>query len=458
MGTVMRSKGMRTNLTIVLSGVFLLISGLVMAQVPQGNRILAWQVDHAEDGDFDAAYQIALSTCMESTHLFFTWSSLEPDTGNYNAATIQGYLDIINAYYPAYGSKADLQFAIINTVAKEMPSELEELPLNHPIVISRLKTALDTIFNHIPDLELNSLNIGNESDIFFGDSPEQYQQLGALLDSVAPYAQEKYFALHQEPLKIGTTFTLEGLTHEPTATPCALVNNTRDLITTTYYPLTNGFEMASPDVVFEDFDALTTQYQEVEIHFAECGYSTSELCNSNEQQQADFYSNVFTAWDNHIDQIKYISFFKTTDWGQAQIEEFIDYYNIIDPAFAAYLGTLGVRTWEGSSSPKMAWDRIICELESRDWCNQPCVVNVEENTGLHSKLFPNPAQNNFTIELMDAEPTNIIVRDASGRIQANIQTKGSYSTTLSCNDWAPGMYFVTVLKDTKVDQLSLVVN
>ncbi|NQX92961.1 MAG: hypothetical protein HRT74_12720, partial [Flavobacteriales bacterium] len=159
---------MNSNLTFIFLCCFLFNTLPSFAQEPQGDRILAWQVDHAEDGDFDAAYQIALSTCMESTHLFFTWSNLKPDTGVFNPSTTQGYLDVINWYYPSYGSKADLQFAIVNTVTKEMPSELEDLPLDHPLVISRLKTALDTIFEHIPNLELSSFNIGNESDIFFG--------------------------------------------------------------------------------------------------------------------------------------------------------------------------------------------------------------------------------------------------------------------------------------------------
>lgn len=49
-------------------------------QVPKGDRTLAWQIDMAENNNYDSAFAYGYKACMESVHLFFKWTDVEPDT------------------------------------------------------------------------------------------------------------------------------------------------------------------------------------------------------------------------------------------------------------------------------------------------------------------------------------------------------------------------------------------
>lgn len=132
--------------------------------------------------------------------------------------------------------------------------------------------------------------------------------------------------------------TLHGLISDDRRPLCAALNDRTDVISTTYYPLDFDFTMQDSEVVFEDFDALIKAYSDSEqlIYFSECGYASSETCNSSEEQQAHFFSNVFEAWDLHMDRIKYLTIFKLTDWTEADVIAFGEYYDIDDPIFLEY--------------------------------------------------------------------------------------------------------------------------
>ena len=44
------------------------------AQLPKGDRVLAWQVDMSENNLFDSAYSYAQAACIESIHFAFSWN------------------------------------------------------------------------------------------------------------------------------------------------------------------------------------------------------------------------------------------------------------------------------------------------------------------------------------------------------------------------------------------------
>ncbi|MDA9563491.1 T9SS type A sorting domain-containing protein [Flavobacteriales bacterium] len=364
------------------------------AQLPKGDRIFAWQVDMAQNNNYDSAYAYAQTGCMESIHLFFTWSSIEINNGNFDASYIANTLDIIDIYHPAYGNKAELQIATINTVAKETPSDLLTVDFDNPIMINRFKGFLDTLFTHIPNLELTALNIGNEHDIFMGTDAIQYTQYKTFLDSVIPYAKQLYFNLHGTDLKVGTTFTFDGLTSASTSTLCKGVNDSLDIVTLTYYPLNPDFTMEAPSIVSSDFTNLISIYSDTlqPIYFAECGYASSDSCNSSDLQQAQFFQNIFTSWDTYYDNIKYLTIFKTTDWSQQEVNDFAIYYGISDNIFLEYLRTLGVRTWDNDGTSKPAYETILCELNARGWCSVNCITTgIYENIDINNvKVYPNP--------------------------------------------------------------------
>lgn len=423
--------------------------GISIAQTPKGDRVLAYQVDMTEDLNYDNDFALAQDACMESIHISSVWSSYEPTSGNYDTSFIANFLDIVNLYYPANGTKIELQIAPINTNVLELPADLMSTPLNDPVVINRFKILLDTVFAHIPNVELSALNIGNESEIYLGTDANAYNEFGIFLDSVIPYAKQLYFNLHGTELNTGTVFTMDGLTQAATSNLCAAINTNRDIISVTYYPLESNFHMQSPTVVAADFNALITQYTDTTqlIHFTECGYSSSATCSSSEALQADFYSEVFNAWDTHYDRIKYLTIFKTTDWSPADIQVFETYYGISDPAFLEYLRTLGIRTWNGAGTDKLAFDRIKCELEARNWCSPlSCTAQVDEIPTLTDCFFPNPAT--VTIET----PGNIKrleIWSADGRL---VKTEEHPNGTIDVRKLVRGIYRIRYETDQGIHQ------
>lgn len=449
------------NSILFFVALFLLIeSGF--SQLPKGNRTLAWQIDMAENSNYDSAFSYGHNACMESIHLFFKWTDVESDTANYNTSFINNFLDIIDIYYPAWDVQVELQIAPTNTGVKEVPSEFMNLPFDDPLVINRFKILLDTVFAHIPNVTLAALNIGNESDINFGIDATQYNAYKVFLDSISNYAKALYFNLHGSHLNTGTTFTHHGLTHSSTASLCKSVNNGLDIVTVTYYPLNSDFTMKPTSEVSGDFEALVQEYPDSTqpIYFAECGYASSSLCNSSEILQADFWTEVFHAWDTYQDNIPYITVFKSTDWSAAAVNELGEYYNLQDTIFKEYLRTLGVRTWNGNGTNKDAYERILCELNQREWCDVSCFVTNANDYAMDNmvSVYPNPATNSVVIRF-DQKPDQVYtlkLYNALGQCVRRINHLDN-SMEIERQDLKSGTYFYQLGTDNEVNQSGVLV-
>lgn len=363
---------------------------------------------------------------------------------------------MVDIYYPAYNVGVELQIAPTNTGVKEVPGELLSTPFNDPKVINRFNILLDTVFAHIPHVNLLALNIGNESDLNFGAQAKPYNEFKIFLDSVSTHAKKLYFNLHGADLKVGTTFTHHGLVDTATSDLCKLVNTGLDIVTLTYYPLDEDFTMKPPSVVSSDFDALVAQYPDTAqpIYFAECGYASSPLCNSSETLQADFWTEVFHAWDTHQDHIKYMTIFKSTDWSAEAVNELGEYYNLQDTVFKEYLRTLGLRTWNEHGTDKEAYRSILCELAERNWCNlSSCsVTNLEEyNLNKHVSVYPNPGKNVIHIDSdpMPNRPYTFQLYDSQARLVRTIESV-SDSFLLERQDLKSGIYLYHLYVDDDI--------
>lgn len=427
---------------------FILSNTLLFSQELKGDRTLAWQVDLTESGDYDLAFDYAKDACLESVHIAITWSGLEPESGTFNPEVTAGILDVINIYYPIRDAQLELQIAVTNTTAKEVPSDLIDTPFDDPELINRFKIAVDTILTHLPDVDIAAINIGNESDILFGTDEGQYNAFKTFLDSVAPYTKTRYTELYGTTINVGTTLTFDGLTGEEKSDFCQNLNENLDIVSVTYYPLNSDFTMEDPEIVEEDFDALVEIYdnEEQPIYFVECGYSSSETCNSSEVQQAEFYSEVFAAWDKHYDNVKYLTIFKSSDWSHEAVETFGEYYGIDDPIFLEYLRTLGVRTWNGDGENKLAYEFILCELAAREWCAVDCALtSVLENSDKNElKIYPNPSSEFIKIENAPINSTHIVYS-----LSGNVVITEFNENIINLSTLEPGIYIL----ETNVNHL-----
>jgi hypothetical protein len=324
--------------------------------LPKGARVLGWHVGPAVGETYDQAVTAAESAGMEAVDLSFDWTSIETSPGVFTTT----FLDVANAYYPARGLRLFLTLRPINTVAKEVPSDLASTAFDDATMIARFKALLDLVFARIGAVTLEGLAIGNEIDGYLGSSDAAWSAFSAFFAQTAAYARTL-----RPGLKVGTVGSLKGLVADHPARFQA-INATADLVLATHYPMDGGFQFLPPAQVEADLDALVALGYAQPIHVVELGYASGAACGSSEEEQRQFVGHVFAAWDRHASKIASIYFSWLTDLTAAQASSTAAYYGLAgNAAFVEFLRTLGQRSDTGLAKP--AFTRAIAEAAARGW-------------------------------------------------------------------------------------------
>ena len=324
------------------------------AVVPRGDRTLSIDIVEAEGEDYGVALTTARRLGSETVFISLTWDRLEPQPGEYDFT----YPDIIETYYPTQGIGVGLMLGPVDTNNDVRPKDLRDLPFDHPDVISRYTALIDTVLSRVPTTELTTIALGNEVDAYltgddmWGDYQTLYEAGAARVRALRP------------DVTVGVKVTFGGLTGTHAARASRL-NATSDAILTTYYPLKPDFTVRSPTVVGSDFAELVRRYPDRPIEVLEAGYPASSTCDSSEEKQAEFVRQLFNAWDAQHEHIAVVSYSFLTDFSPAQVSELETYYGLSDPAFLAYLSTLGLRRHDGSH--RAAYGVFNTEASARGW-------------------------------------------------------------------------------------------
>ncbi|MEM1043433.1 MAG: hypothetical protein AAGI91_12490 [Bacteroidota bacterium] len=324
------------------------------APVPRGSRVLTIQIVEAEVESYDEALSVAEDLGAEAVTLSLTWQRLEPEPGTFDLSL----LDVAESYFPAAGLKLDLMIGPVDTNNDVRPSDLQDLPFDHPEVIGRFEALLDAALPRIPSVELTFLALGNEVDALLADA-DAWAAYTVLYEAAAERAR----AL-RPGTDLGVKVTSDGLTGGTRALAQRL-NAGSDVVLTTYYPLADDFTVRPPTVVRADFDAIAAAYPDRPVYLAEAGYPASPQCESSDAMQAAFVRELFRAWDDHADQFRGISYSFLTDFSPASVGEFEVYYGISDERFLGFLGSLGLRSYDRSERPAFAVFRD--EAAARGW-------------------------------------------------------------------------------------------
>lgn len=339
-------------------------SPTVQAALPmpskEADRILGLDLSLPDDGDFDRAFNMAYELGVREFSLSLGWDDLETSPGEFSPAP--NWLAIANQYYgKVEGVVLSLMIGPIDTNIDRMPSDLKGRDFDDPQVIHRFQVLLDYVFTQIPDLELSSLSIGNEIDAFLGASADRWGQYQTFYQAAVEYARGL-----RPGLLVGAKAQYSGLLGDA-QTYLQALNAASDVILVTYYPLNDDFTVREPGTVSEDFNVLTTAYDNRVIHILEAGYPTSEVLNSSEAKQAQFIRAVFEAWDTHASQIRVVSFTWLTDLSTNAVRDLEDYYGFSARNFAEFLRTLGLRTYEGGGVDKQGFQVLLEEAGRRGW-------------------------------------------------------------------------------------------
>ncbi len=325
--------------------------------LPEQDRLLSLEVTTAADDDYDAAFVLARSVGMQVTSLSLQWDDLEPSPGRYG--TDPDWLGIANDFFPAQGTTVSLMIGPIDTNTLRLPADLKNKAFDDPEVIARFERLLDYVFAQIPDLELSSLAIGNEIDGYLGMNRQRWRQYDHFFEKVSTYARNK-----RPGLVVGSKLGFGGLTGEARALSSPLLRAS-DAVMLTYYPLRDDFTAKDPAVVHEDFDRLAALFPDKPLYILEAGYPSSSLLGSSEAAQAAFVHELFSAWDEHAEQVKVVSLLWLHDLPPGIVDELVDYYGLHDEKFRAYLATLGLRTFKGED--KQAFEKLQQETQQRGW-------------------------------------------------------------------------------------------
>jgi len=323
----------------------------------KGDRILSVAINPGSDNNFNNAFAQGQALGMQASPLALFWDDLETSPGVYNPNP--NNLAIANAFYPGVNTQVSLEIDPIDTVKRRMPSDLMSLPFDDPTVISRYENLLQWAFTQIPDLQLTSLTIGNEVDAYLDSNPSQWPQYITFFQQVSAYARGL-----RPGLKVGVKGEFSGMTGPAQANMQAL-NQYSDVVEVTYYPLNSDFSPEPPTVVSTDFNTITSLYPGRILHLLEVGYPSGTACGSSESMQSQFIDQVFSAWDEHYDQIKLISFFSLTDFSPQTVTTLESYYGLSSTCFGEYLGTLGLMTYDGQQ--KQAYMELSNDAHARGW-------------------------------------------------------------------------------------------
>ncbi len=325
---------------------------------PRGNRTLSIALTPAGgDTDLGPAFRAGVAVGMqEPGDINLDWTTFEVQPGVF--ADPDGYLRFANGAF-ASSASVSLTLGIIQTTYLSVPSDLAGLAFDNPAVIARAISAVDYLFAALPDLNIGTLAVGNEVDIYLADDAAGWLAYTTLVEQVRAHVARTH-----PGTRVGVKATLDGLvrTH---ATELASINSHTDIVIATFYPLTENFAVLPLGSIRTAFADLVTVASGKPIQVAEVGVPSSTVLGSSDSQQAEFVREVFAAWDMYATEITSVCFVWLNDLSDDLVASLVKAYMIDDPSFAAFLGSLGLRHADGTEKPAFACLRD--EASVRGW-------------------------------------------------------------------------------------------
>jgi hypothetical protein len=294
----------------------------------------------------DAAVALAQGAGVRGVIATYTWSDLEPSPGQIDVSALQSGL----GYYRQKGLQILLGIQVINTVKREVPSDLEDVAFDDPQFISRFHALLDAVRGALSGGE-RYISIGNEVDAYLGSQPAQWGTYTAFYaDAVS------YLHANSPQLSVGVTTTFSGYSAGNPAAVQAL-NAPSDVIILTYYPLQGDSQVLAATAPITDLPMMIGLAGNKPVVLQEAGYPSGTLNGSSEADQQQFVANLFQTWRAAGNQLPLLSYFLLYDLDATTCDALGVYYGSSDPAFLSFLCSLGLRTSDGTA--KAAWNAFV---------------------------------------------------------------------------------------------------
>ena len=339
--------------------------------VAKGSRVFGMDISDEPTGGSYADNLASLKSIggsFQTLHLY--WSEIEAaGSGATSGAFTDPYggaLAALNSIANAQGVKVTLRIHPVDLPGKFVPSDLSATRFNNANLKTRAKAMIAYVFTKISPSNVNQIFLGNEIDGYNpGSDTNFWTDYGDFLNEVGDYIGTNY------SVPVGFITTLTGVT-DATKTLAGGWNSVTvfnawmaavDTLGVTYYPLTNTFQMKPNTGVATDFQTLVA-FTAKPIHIEEVGYSSSASTSGSEYLQAEFFCEVFKAWDAHHTRIPSLTALRMIDKTRAASEATATTYGLAgNESFIEYIRTLGLKS--NTAAVKPAFTLIASELQKR---------------------------------------------------------------------------------------------
>jgi hypothetical protein len=307
---------------------------------------------------------------FQTLHLY--WNQIEAAGSGATSGTFSdpyGALASLNALANSDNVKVTLRIHPVDIPGKFVPTDLMNTRFNDANLKNRAKAMLAYVFTKIDAANVTRLMIGNEIDGYNpGSDANFWLDYADFLFDLNAWLQTNH-----PTVKIGFVSTLGGVTD----TTKILANSGSqrsidvlnawmgvvDMLGVTYYPLNTSFQMKLNSVVATDFQNLAA-FTTKPIHIEEVGYASSATVLGSDDLQADFFCEIFKAWDTSSSKILSVAVLRMNNVTRASAESTAATYGFSgNENFIEYIRTLGVKSETGSAKP--AFSTISSELQKR---------------------------------------------------------------------------------------------
>jgi hypothetical protein len=305
------------------------------------------QIPPPTKADFVSAFDLAYDAGARGQMITATWKDLEPAPGAIDLSPLTRQLDYGGTREPTIY----IGIQVINTVAKEVPSDLADSAFDGASMRTRFHAIIDALAAALPG-RITYLSIGNEVDGYL-EQTAQWASYRTFYEDALDYAHAKL-----PHVRVGVTGGYDGVVASHRAQMAAL-NTRSDVVMLTYYPIGTDFQVSAPTIARTAFPAMLAAAGAKPVVIQELGYPASPLLGSSDGMQALFFGDAIEQW-SEIDgsRMPFVNLFLLHDFTPEECDAFGDYYGIPDNAeFEAYLCTLGLRHADGT--PRPAWSAVV---------------------------------------------------------------------------------------------------